>query len=54
MTDRPISGEIIAITEKAILLEVQNFGEIWIPKSLMKEEYITIEMPLWWLKKKGL
>jgi hypothetical protein len=52
----PISGEVLAVTQKAILLDVQNLGEVWVPKSLTKEEafYITVELPHWWHKKRNL
>ena len=50
-----LGGEVLAVTEKAILLDIQNLGEIWIPKSLTREEtfYITVDLPDWWLRKKG-
>ena len=51
----PISGEVLAVTKKAILLDVQNLGEIWVPKSLAREETfdITVELPEWWYRKRG-
>lgn len=53
----PIEGKIKASSEKAIFLETENHGEMWIPKSQidwLKNGYIKIYLSDFIANAKGL
>lgn len=54
-----LSGEIVRVTDKAILFNDDSGTEVWIPKSLIDEDEFSvgsadIEVESWFCEKNGL
>jgi len=57
-----IQGDVLAVTDAAILVDVNDFGELWIPKSLIdsdgdyyeKGDYFDDDVAHWFLEKEGV
>jgi len=57
-----IEGEVLAVTDKAILLNLENGGQEWIPKSQIldgeefpdKGDHIELTITTWIAEQKGL
>jgi hypothetical protein len=49
-----IEGEEIMCTHKAVLWDSDDYGEIWVPLSVIEyKDEDSLEVQEWWFKKKG-
>lgn len=57
-----IEGEVYAVTDKAILIDIESHGQEWIPKSQIiegeefpeKNEFIELTITTWIAEQKGI
>lgn len=57
-----VEGDVIRITDDAVLIDVDGVGDVWFPLSQIavepappvKDETVTVTMPTWMAKDRGI